>query len=354
MNRSEIRVGIAGIGRMGRRHAANLAQRVQGARLVAACSPLADEVAWAQATLGVAHLYADYAELIAHPGLDAVFLATPTALHADQIVAALEAGLHVFSEKPTALDLDDCLRVEAAAARHPRLKAMIGYVRRFDPSYRDAAAKIAAGLVGRPFLARSQTGDRHDPSGFFVRYAGASGGILLDMSVHDIDAARWLLGAKAARRVYAAGTIAVHEGLREVGDVDNACAIIEFVDGEIATLYASRTLAHGHETLTEVVGTAGRLTVGQNPRMHRVDIADAHGIRNECTPTFYERFEEAFRLEAQAFVDVVRDDAAPPLTLADATEATRIAIAVTKSLRSGRAIDLASEDRGQGARRPVE
>jgi myo-inositol 2-dehydrogenase/D-chiro-inositol 1-dehydrogenase len=217
---------------------------------------------------------------------------------------------------------------------------MIGYVRRFDPSYRDAFEKIRSGAIGHPFLARSQTADQNDASGFFVRYAGASGGILLDMSVHDIDTVRWLLGASAAKRVFATGTIAVHEGLREVGDVDNAVATIEFADGQIASIYASRTMAHGHETLTEIIGTAGRLTVGQNPRINRVEISDAHGVRNECTPTFYERFAEAFLHEAQTFVDVVRGDRPPPLTLADATAATRIGIAVTESLRTGKLVEL--------------
>jgi myo-inositol 2-dehydrogenase/D-chiro-inositol 1-dehydrogenase len=288
----------------------------------------------------VAGGYADYAAMLAHPGLDAVFLATPTTLHADQIIGALEAGKHVFSEKPLALNLADCLRVEAVAAKRPRQKTMIGYVRRFDPSYRDAHDKIRAGAIGRPFRARSQTADQNDASGFFVRYAGASGGILLDMSVHDIDTVRWLLGAGSAKRVFAVGTIAVHEGLRDVGDVDNAVATIEFEGGEIATIYASRTMAHGHETLTEIVGTAGRLAVGQNPRINRVEISDTHGVRNECTPTFYERFAEAFLQEAQTFVDVVRGDLPPPLTLADATEATRIGIAVTESLRSRKMVEL--------------
>ena len=340
MHPSSLKIGIAGVGRMGRHHATNLAQRVTGAELVAACSPVADELAWARDALGVTHGYGDYAQLLAHPGLDAVFLATPTTLHADQIIGALEAGKHVFSEKPLALNLADCLRVEETAAKHSRQKAMIGYVRRFDPSYRDACDKIRAGAIGRPFLARSQTADKNDASGFFVRYAGASGGILLDMSVHDIDTVRWLLGAKRAKRVFATGTIAVHEGLREANDVDNAVATIEFEGGEIATIYASRTMAHGHETLTEIVGTAGRLAVGANPRLNRVDIADAHGVRNECTPTFYERFAEAFLHEAQAFVDVIREDAAPPLTLHDATEATRIGIAVTESLRAKRLVEL--------------
>jgi myo-inositol 2-dehydrogenase/D-chiro-inositol 1-dehydrogenase len=139
---------------MGRRHAANLAHRVLGAELVAACSPAAAELAWARDSLGVAALHTEYAALLAHPGLDAVFLVTPTTLHADQIIAALERGKHVFSEKPLALDLPDCLRVEAEAARHPRQKAMIGYVRRFDPSYRDAHDRIRSGRH-RPAVPRA-------------------------------------------------------------------------------------------------------------------------------------------------------------------------------------------------------
>src|SRR5512138_3675147 len=187
-----LRVGIAGLGRLGKRHATMLARQVGSAELVAACSPVADERAWASDTLGVPRTYAEYGAMLAHPGLDAVFLVTPTSLHADQIVTALQAGKHVFSEKPTALDLEACRRVEAEAARHPRQKAMIGFVRRFDPHYRDAHAKVAAGAIGRPFFARSQCADMNDPGGFFVRYAPQSGGIMLDMSVHDIDAARWL------------------------------------------------------------------------------------------------------------------------------------------------------------------
>jgi myo-inositol 2-dehydrogenase/D-chiro-inositol 1-dehydrogenase len=341
MTGSLLRVGIAGLGRLGRRHATMLARQVAGAELVAACSPVADERAWARDALGVAHVFDDYTRILAHPGLDAVFLVTPTTLHADQIIAGLKAGKHVFSEKPLALDLADCRRVEEEAARHAAQKVMIGFVRRFDPHYRDAHAKIRSGTIGRPFLVRSQCADQNDPDGFFVRFAPTSGGILLDMSVHDIDGARWLLGADSATRVYATGTIAIHEGLRACNDVDNAVAIIEFEGGSMATLYASRTFAHGHESMTEIVGTAGRLTVGANPRLTRVEIADAHGVRNECTPTFYERFEEAFLRELTEFVDLVRTDGAPTVTLSDATEATRIGIALTESLRTHRPVDLA-------------
>jgi myo-inositol 2-dehydrogenase/D-chiro-inositol 1-dehydrogenase len=108
----------------------------------------------------------------------------------------------------------------------------------------------------------------------------------------------------------------------------------------MACFFASRTMAHGHETSTEIFGTSGRLTVGQNPRKNRVDIADVHGVRNECTPTFYERFEEAFLIEAIHFVDAVLDDRVPELTLHDATEATRIALALRESLKTRRVIEL--------------
>jgi myo-inositol 2-dehydrogenase/D-chiro-inositol 1-dehydrogenase len=269
-----------------------------------------------------------------------VFLVTPTSLHPAQIIQALQTGKHVFCEKPLSLDLADCRRVEEAVEKHPRLKVMIGFVRRFDPSYRDAHAKIQAGLIGKPFLVRSQTADQNDPSGFFVRFAATSGGIFLDCSVHDIDLARWLLGNPQPKRVFATGTVAIHQGLREFGDVDNAVAICEFADGQLACFYASRTMAHGHETTTEIVGTAGCLAVGRNPRANRVEISDAHGVRNECTPSFYERFEEAFLHEAEEFVQAVREDRRPALTLRDATEATRIGIALRESLQSQRVVSL--------------
>jgi myo-inositol 2-dehydrogenase / D-chiro-inositol 1-dehydrogenase len=340
VTRARLRVGIVGLGRLGRRHAENLAQRVPRAELVAACSPVAEELTWARESLGVERVYGDYGALLADTAVDAAFLVTPTSLHAEQIVLALQAGKHVFCEKPLSLDLADCQRVAAQAAKHPQLKVMVGYGRRFDPSYRDAYDKIQAGSIGTPFLVRSQNLDMNDPSGFFVRFAPTSGGIFLDCTVHDIDLARWLLGNPQPVRVFATGVIAMHEGLREFGDVDNGVATCEFSGGKMACFYASRTMAHGHETLTEIFGTAGRLTVGQNPRRNRVDIADGHGVRNECTPTFYERFEEAFLHETNHFVDAVLDNRAPALTLHDATEATRIALALRESLQTRRVVEL--------------
>jgi myo-inositol 2-dehydrogenase / D-chiro-inositol 1-dehydrogenase len=341
MQSAALRIGIAGLGRMGQRHAENLALRVPNAQVVAACSPVPAELAWARSALGVEHGYADYAAMLAQPGIDAVFLVTPTALHAQQVIDALRAGKHVFCEKPLSLELGDCLRVEAEAARHPQLIVMIGFVRRFDASYRDAARKVQGGLIGKPCLIRSQTMDMNDPGGFFVRFAATSGGIFLDCSVHDIDLMRWLLGNPAPARVYASGTVAIHQGLRDYKDVDNALATIEFADGTMGSVLASRTMAHGHETTTEVFGTRGRLTIGAQARLNRVEISDGDGIRHECTPDFHARFSDAFLLEAQEFVDAALGIGSVSLKLSDATEATRIGLAMTRALHEQRPVDLA-------------
>jgi len=340
MSAGPLRIGVVGLGRLGKRHAENLAYRVSGAALVAACSPVEAERAWAREALPAPRLYEDYHALLEDREVDAVWLVTPSSLHAQQIVDALRAGKHVFCEKPLSLDLDECARVIEEAKRYPLLQATIGFMRRFDPSYRNAFEKIEAGAIGRPFMVRSQTCDQNDPEGFFVRFAPTSGGIFLDCTVHDIDVARWLLGMPKAKRVYASGVIALHEGLREFGDVDNGVAICEFEGGRMAMFYASRTFAHGNDTGSEVIGTAGALYVGRNPRVNRVEIADASGIRNECTPTFFDRFEEAFLREAQAFVAAVREGRQSGATLTDAMEATRIGFALRESLSGGRAVDL--------------
>ncbi|MGQ0709572.1 MAG: Gfo/Idh/MocA family oxidoreductase [Rhodoferax sp.] len=340
MSAKILKVGIAGLGRLGKRHAQQLAQNTPGARLVAACSPVAAELEWARSELGIANCYGTLQEMLAGADIDAVVLVTPTTLHADQTSACLRAGKHVFVEKPLSLDLATCEAVQALAKEHPQLVAMVGFVRRFDPSYAEAKAAIDQGALGRPFLVRSQTCDQNDPEGFFVQFAPTSGGIFMDCSVHDIDLARWMLGKPKATRVFASGTIAMHPGLAACGDVDNGLAIVEFEGGQRAVFYASRTMPHGHETTTEVIGTAGTLQVGMGAHLSRVQYRDADGVGHRALPDFFARFGDAFRLEMEAFVAACRGERSAPLTLGDATEATRIGQAITQSLRSGMPVGL--------------
>ncbi|WP_077035992.1 Gfo/Idh/MocA family oxidoreductase [Pelomonas sp. KK5] len=335
-----LRVGIAGLGRLGARHAQALAWGARGCELVAACSPVETEREFARTQCGVERLHAELEPMLADPDIDAVVLVTPTSLHATQAIAALRAGKHVFVEKPLALNVEDCAAVLEVAAQHPRQVAMVGFVRRFDPHYQAAQRAIAAGEIGRPFIVNSQTCDLNDPEGFFVRFAPTSGGIFMDVSIHDIDLARWMLGSPRARRVFASGTNALHPALAECGDVDNGLAMIEFDGGARAVLYASRTMAHGHETSTEIIGTAGKLQVGEHAARDRIVRSDAHGVRHAVLKDFYERFESAFQAEMAAFVSACRGEQALPLALADALEATRIGLALTTSFREGRLVEL--------------
>ena len=332
-----LRIGIAGLGRLGMRHAQALAQQTRGCTLVAACSPLAQERDWAAQQLGLSATYESLEQMLAHPGLDAVVLVTPTSLHADQTIAVLQAGKHVFVEKPLALNVPDCERVLQVAQKHPNQIAMVGFVRRFDASYMNAYASVAAGEIGKPFLVRSQTCDQNDTEGFFVRFAETSGGIFMDCSVHDIDLARWMLGRPKALRAFASGTIALHPGLAQFHDVDNGMAIVEFEGGQRAVLYASRTMAHGHETTTEVIGTEGKLLIGEHAASDRVIRSDALGVRHAVVKDFYGRFEAAFAAEMNAFVAACRGEQPLTLTLSDALEATRIGLAITRSLQTGQA-----------------
>jgi len=332
---NNLRIGIVGLGRLGKRHAEALAFRTRHCELVAACSPVADERSYASTQLGIARVYEDFDTFLADPEIDAVVLVTPTSMHADQTIAALQAGKHVFVEKPLALNVADCERVLAVAQQRPTQVAMVGFVRRFDPSYLNAQAAVAAGEIGRPFLVRSQTCDQNDPEGFFVRFAPTSGGIFMDCSVHDIDLARWMLNRPKALRAFATGTVALHPALAALGDVDNGLAVVEFEGGARAVFYASRTMAHGHETSTEVIGTAGKLTVGEHAASDRVVRSDQHGVRHGVVKDFYERFEAAFGAEMAAFVAACRGERPLSLTLDDALEATRIGLAITRSLHSG-------------------
>ena len=331
---SPLRVGIAGLGRLGQRHAAALAHSTPDCQLVAACSPVESERAFAREKLGVTQVYENLSDLLQDDNVDAVVLVTPTSLHADQAIAVLQAGKHVFVEKPLALNVPDCERVLKVAEQRPDLVAMVGFVRRFDASYQSAYASVASGDIGKPFLVRSQTCDQNDPDGFFVKFAPTSGGIFMDCSVHDIDLARWMLGRPKALRAFATGTIALHPGLADCGDVDNGVAVVEFEGGSKAVLYASRTMAHGHETSTEIIGTAGKLLIGEHAARDRVVLSDQHGVRHAVLKDFYERFQGAFAAEMAAFVNACRGVSPLSLTLSDALEATRIALAISRSLAS--------------------
>ncbi|QGA14090.1 hypothetical protein EYB26_001743 [Talaromyces marneffei] len=331
----KLKIGVAGCGRMGKRHAMNFFQSVPRAELVAISTPDAAERKWAEAQLGPSgvSVYESFDDMLRHEGLEAVCIASVTSVHADQAISAIAAGKHVLCEKPLATSAEVSQTVVDAAAKRPDLKVMCGFSRRFDESYRDAHAKMEAGLIGRPSVFRSQTCDVLDPSGFFVAYAQFSGGIFVDCSIHDIDLALWFFGEDSkVRSVSAVGITAVEPGLREHNDRDNAVGVIEFIDGRIAYLFASRMMASGQEDSTEIIGTKGKLTVNLVPQDNLVRIYEPGGIRHELPQNYYGRFKNAFAREAVEFTDCCLDDIEVPVKLASAVTAVRIGAALQESM----------------------
>lgn len=218
---------------------------------------------------------------------------------------------------------------------------MCGFSRRFDASYRDAYEKVEAGLIGRPSVFRSQTCDRLDPSGFFVAYAEFSGGIFVDCSIHDIDLALWFYGQDSiVKSVVAAGITAVQPDLRKHSDRDNAIGIIEFWNGKIAYVFASRMMAAGQEDSTEIIGTEGKLTVNMNPASNLVNLYEKGGIRREIPKDYYGRFEMAFVTEANEFTACCLDAVEVPMQLRGAVQAVAIGCALQESLIGGKKINF--------------
>ncbi len=335
----KIRIGIVGLGRLGKRHAYNLANLVPGAELKAACSPVQAELDWAEKELGVSQRFASFDQMIEHADIDAVWIASSSVYHSAQVLASLDRGLHVFVEKPMGVTLDECAAIERAVAAHPRQIFLVGFVRRFDPSYQYAKELVDKGAIGRPFLVRSQTCDLDEYAEFQLEFVKTGGGIFLDMNVHDIDLARWFIGSEISE-VHAVGGSYVHPGFADQGDADNTVCLATFENGAMAVISASRTAFHGHDTHTEIVGSKGILKIGTTPRKNRVEIFDTAGARTECVRDFYERFEEGFIAEARAFVSCIRSGRKPEITPRDGTAATRVGMAMTESFKRKSIVQL--------------
>ncbi|KAL0932246.1 nad binding rossmann fold-containing protein [Colletotrichum truncatum] len=337
-----LKVGVVGIGRMGQRHALNVLRLVPGAKLICACSPAQADLDWASINLepyGV-KVYQTFEEMIETPGLEAVIISSITELHMPQTLAAFEKGIHVLCEKPICNSLSElealCERVEAK----PETKVMVAFVRRFDDSYQDAYANVKSGTIGKPFVFRSHGAEKLDQSPFFHQYLAKSGGIYFDSAIHDIDLALMFLGEDSVpKSVSAIGTAEFFPDLKKTGDADNAIGVCEFWDGKMAHFYHSRSSAVGYDNVTEIFGTAGKLTVNATPRRNRVEICDSDGVvKVEPTASWYERYMSAFVVEANAFVDAILNGQEMPIPLRSAITSLRIAGGLQESLRSGQKV----------------
>ncbi len=317
---NDIRVAALGAGRMGRVHIANIAA-IPGVRIVALADPDPSNLAAGLAIAAGARGVADPLEAVAAEDVDAVVIVTPTSTHAELIEAALRAGKAVWTEKPIAQDLAATARI-VDLWRASGLPLQVGFMRRFDPGYVEARRRIDAGEVGRIEQFRAYGRDTYPPP---LEFLLTSGGSFLDMTIHDLDLARFLVGE--VEEVSAWGAVLFDDRFAQANDFDTSVAMLRFRNGALGVVETSRHSAWGYDIRTEVSGSNAKVVVDPRDQGHHYD-------------SFPERFADAYRLEIEAFFADLAAGRTPGPGPEDALEALRLAVAMTRSWHEGRPIRL--------------
>lgn len=328
-----IPIGLFGCGRIGRMHARVLARHPQ-TRLRAVYDVSAEAAAETARELGV-KAADSVAALLAEPGLRAVLIASPTPTHVDLIIAAAKAGKAILCEKPIDLDIARVRACEQAIAPLSPI-VMIGFNRRFDPSFLALHRRAEAGEIGRIEQVVITSRDPAPPAPHFVR---DSGGIFRDMAIHDFDMARALVGEIV--EVQAMGACLIDPAIGAAGDFDSAMVLLRARSGAMVHVNNSRRCAYGYDQRLEVFGAKGML-IAENQRATtvRASLAEASDAADPVLPFFIERYAEAYAAEVGHFIDCLQSGAAPATSFADGLEALRIADAAEESARSGAAVRL--------------
>lgn len=335
----KVKIGIAGLGRLGSVHAANLAFRIPGVQLTAACSVVDAELERAKNEFGIEQCFKDYDEMLEKADIDAVAIVTPSVMHFEQITKAICAGKHVFSDKPLGVNIAECEEACKMIEAHPNQVFFLGFMRRYDPSYAYAKKKIEEGAIGTPYLVKATSFDPEAVVEGCIRYCRTSGGIFIDSGSHDMDLMRWFLGADATE-VYAKGTTFKHPEFAEAGDCETGCAIFQFENGAIGMSHQGRICAEGYHIEHEIIGTEGSIRISPVPSKNMAMLYNSTGAVVECVENFPERFEEAYMLEMKEFVGCIRAGTKPEITAQDGLKAIRMAFATTQSFKENRPIQI--------------
>lgn len=335
-----LQVAVLGAGRIGRVHAEDLAYRIPEAQVVAIADVIPEAANNLAQDLGIAKVYSDPQSIFDDKNIDAVIICSSTDTHAQLMEDAAAARKHIFCEKPIALDLakiDHAL----AAVKKAGVKLMVGFNRRFDPSFKRVRDLVASGELGDPHILRITSRDPAPPPLAYVR---VSGGIFLDMTIHDFDMARYLVGSEV-EEVYAAANVLVDPEIGKAGDVDTAVITLRFANGAIGVIDNSRKAVYGYDQRVEVFGSKG-VAMAENKTPDSVVQSDVKGVHAALPLHFFvERYTEAYVEEMRAFVRAVLEDKTPPVTGTDARIPVVIGYAAKKSAEENRPVRLSEIDR---------
>ncbi|XID95688.1 inositol 2-dehydrogenase [Paenibacillaceae bacterium WGS1546] len=332
----KIRIGIIGAGRIGKIHADNIGRHPR-AEIAAICDLFADDrlAEWAQER-GIPLVTKDSERVLNDPGIDAVFICSTTDTHVPLIKKAAAQGKHIFCEKPLSMDIG--LTAEALeAVRIAGVKLQIGFNRRFDHNYKRIRGHVLSGAVGDVELVKITSRDPAPPPEEYIRN---SGGMFMDMMIHDFDMARYLSGLEV-EEVYAQGGVLIDPVFGKHGDVDTAIVTLRFEGGALGVVDCSRRAAYGYDQRAEVFGSKGA-AVSANDRPNTAVLSTAEGVWSEKPLYFFlERYEAAYREEIERFVDCLLGGDEVPVTGRDGAAAEKIALAAKLSLKANRPVKLA-------------
>ena len=332
-----LNVGVIGLGRLGRVYVRDLAGRIPETKVVAVADPIGNLAKEIAAEFDVPRSYTDPLAMIADNSVDAIVIVTPTHIHREQVIAAAKSKKPTFCEKPPALSLAEVAEMKTAIEKSGMFFQM-GFMRRFDPGYAAAKKEIDAGRIGQPLVFKATSRDPFRPS---LEYANpaSSGGMLIDMGIHDFDLARWFMGD--VQKVSAIGATIAYPELATVGDIDNAIASLTFTSGKLGVVDLTRSGIYGYDISTEILGLEGTIRIGYLRETPIMVMTKAHGVSHDTVPYFMERFRDAYTNQLQNFAQNVLQGRPAPITIDDGMEALRVGVAATRARESGASVNVA-------------
>jgi scyllo-inositol 2-dehydrogenase (NAD+) len=331
----KVKCGVIGLGRLGTRHATNLAANIPEAELVAVSDVSTAALDKFVSVFPKVKAYTNYKEMLADEEIEAVCIASSTSMHAICLRDAILAGKKIFCEKPLSLDLAEAKALQDLQ-QEKQAFVQLGFMRRFDAGYMTAKKTIESGKLGAPI---SILAIGRDPGCPPIEFAKHSGGLVFDMAIHDIDLCRWFFGCEA-KEVYARGGVLLYPELGEIGDIDHASISILFENDKIATLEVSRNASYGYDIRTEIVCEQGATFVGQLKQDPTV-VLSPHAMSVNTLPGFLERFRDAYLNEMQIFVtDVLAGKKEARVGVADGVASMAIAKAINESLKKNQPVVL--------------
>lgn len=331
-----INVGIIGAGRIGKVHVESICTQVGNAKVKMLADPFMNEITekWAK-DMGVESVTKDYEEILADPQIDAVLICSSTNTHSPISVEAIKAGKHVFCEKPIDHDIAKIQEV-IDALKDSKVKYQVGFNRRFDHNFEAVHKAVADGKIGDPQIIKITSRDPEPPCADYVK---VSGGMFLDMTIHDFDMVRFLSGCNA-EEVYVEAAVLVDPAIGEAGDVDTAVITLKMENGAIAVIDNSRKAVYGYDQRAEVFGSKGMVATTNDTASAAV-ISNEDGVTGEKPLHFFlERYMAAYAKEIKCFIDAIENDTETPLGVMDGLEPVLMGLAAKKSLEEHRPVRI--------------